>query len=344
MTIFAVTSVPLTSHGARQSVALFGASPRTTAVPVLPASQYGTPEWLAERRYMIGASEMAAVLGLSPHASPFSLWWAKREGWELEQTLGMRIGHLLEPVVAGLFAELRPDLLVCRSNTSLWRHPHLAWMGCTPDYLGVRSQPEGLPTVEPIEIKTDEGGSGWGPAGSGEVPVHHRVQVRQQCVVFGADRGHLVRLAGKRLTAYVIECDTAALVEVGEWVTQGEAFVKSLMDGDPPDIDGHKATTETLERLHPGPDPDASTFVEDELAAQYEWAEGEYKAAKQVREQAKNLVRHALGDARYGAVASTGRRFVDRRVYKRRAYEVAASMVDALYPVKQRKDTPGGNS
>ena len=34
-------------------------------------------EWLAEREKGIGASEVAAILGLSPWDTPFSLWLKK---------------------------------------------------------------------------------------------------------------------------------------------------------------------------------------------------------------------------------------------------------------------------
>lgn len=132
--------VPIHSGDARLAVRRYGASPRTAATPVLPLEQYGSQAWLDARRAMIGASEMAAVLGISPHASPFSLWWSKQEGWDVEQTFSMRVGHFLEPVIAELFAEDRPDLLVCRAIGSLWRHPEVDWLGCTPDYLAVAGE------------------------------------------------------------------------------------------------------------------------------------------------------------------------------------------------------------
>ena len=332
--------VPLTSGDARRSVARFGRSPRTAAVALLPASAYGSEAWHSARRAMVGASEMAAVLGISPYASPFSMWWAKQEGWESEQTQAMYIGHVLEPVIAKLFADVRPDLLVCRPMGSLWRHPDVDWVGCTPDYLAVAEDDnfDDVVYVEPVECKSDEGGRGWGRPGTGDVPDHHRVQVIQQCAVFGSPRGHLVRLAGKRLTAYVVEFDDAARVEWAEWLREGQSFVASLETGVPPDVDGHKATTAALQRLQPAVDDASDELVADDVAAEYERLDDRVKATKAELERVKNVIRETLGDARYGLVASTGRRFVDRRVFKRREHYVPPSMVDAIYRVA----APGG--
>jgi putative phage-type endonuclease len=333
--------VPLTSGDARRSVNRFAASPRTTGVPVLPTAAYGQREWHEARAGMVGASEMAAVLGRSPYASPFSLWWSKQSGWELEQTMAMHLGHLLEPVIAGLFAEARPDLLICRANASLWRHPVHTFIGATPDYLAVvpstRPSPPWAPTIEPVECKSDEGGQGWGRPGTDEVPAHHKVQVLQQCAVFGAARGHLVRVAGKRYASYVVEADPERFAG---YIDVARTFVTSLELGLPPDVDDHKATTEALERLHPHVDPEADALIPDEVAAEYERVRRELADAKDALRLVQNTIRDGLAragnSARFGVVASTGRRFVDRRVFKRAGYEVAPTIVDALYPVGPR--------
>jgi putative phage-type endonuclease len=336
------TRVPINSADARRSVARFGESPRTTAVPLLPTDLYGQPEWQDARRSMIGASEMAAVLGRSPYASPFSLWWSKQNGWDIEQTMAMYLGHLLEPVIAGLFAEQRPDLLICRANASLWQHPAEPFIGATPDYLAVRGSEPGdadwmSPLIEPVECKSDEGGQGWGRPGTDEVPEHHRIQVLQQCAVFGARQGHLVRVAGKRYSSYVVDADPDRFAG---YVDAARSFVTSVELGMPPDVDDHKATTEALERLYPDVDDTTDAPIDDEVAAEYERLRAQMAECKGELRRIQNLIRHGLsrdgGNARFGVVASTGRRFVDRRVYKRSGYEVAPTMVDALYPIAAR--------
>lgn len=338
--------VPINSHDARRSHARFGRSPKTAAVPLLGLDEYGSEAWQLARRSMIGASEMAAVLGRSPWASPFSLWWSKQEGWQLEQTLSMRLGHELEPIIAKLFGEARPDLLVCKANASLWRSPIVDWMACTPDYLAVAYDVEpaigdhaewvkGPCHVEPIECKSDEGGPGWGRPGTDEVPDHHRVQVLQQCAVFGAPRGHLVRMAGKRFSAYVLEFDDAAQAEVAEWTLAGQAFMATLDAGVAPELDGHQATTDTLSRLYPGTSEDYDAVVPDDVAEAYDRLGVELARVKGEFAEAANAVRGCMKEQRFAVVASTGRRFADRRVGKRNGYTVGPSTYDGIWPVKR---------
>lgn len=351
------TIVPVGSWGSRRAVQQYGKSPRTTAIPL--RSEYGSPEWLAQRRGLVGASEIAAVLGESPFASPFSLWWAKRGGpeWEWEGTLATYLGHVFEPIIADLFAERRTDLIVSRPRVPLWQHPTMPWIGCSPDFLAIAPGCEsctglgyarddvdgetvqclvcagrpGLPVVEPVECKSDEGGHGWGRPGTDEVPRHHWMQLVQQCMVFGARRGHLVRMAGKRFTAYVVPIDDKAMSWFDTASFAAGQFMYSLEQGTPPDIDGHKATTDALERLHPDVDPEAVARIPDQLVDQYEAGSRALKDVKAVYAELQNRIRVALGDAKTGVRESTGLPAVERRVYKRSGYEVGPAMVDALY-------------
>jgi len=345
--------VPLSNGDAKRAVARFGRSPRTAAVPLLPPDA-GEDVWLEARRrgpdgYRVGASELAAVLGLSPHSSPFSLYWAKQPDWERDPAgRRQRYGHAVEAGIAGLFAEDRPELLVVRPGAALWGHPVEQWLCCTPDFIAVASDADlcthggdclvhrdtrglhnfddrGGVHIEPVECKSDKGGRGWGKPGTDQVPAHHRVQLLVQCEILGAPRGWLVR----EEHAYRVDYDDAARAEMAGWLAEGRAFVAGLEAGAPPDIDGHEATAATLSQLHPAVDEDTEEFLPAALAAEFVEALDALDAAKARAEEAKNRVRDRMGRAQY-AVDPDGRRVAHRVVYKRRSYEVAAGMVDQL--------------
>ena len=158
-------NVALRRGDARRSIARFGFAPRVAGVPALPPDATEAA-WLAARRTLVTASEMAAVLGLSPHDSPFSLWWRKQPDWpDLEQTVNMHIGRMLEDVIGQLFSEAHPEAGLWRPGAALWTHPVETWMGATPDYLSVwpeENHDGGVAAVhvEPVECKSDEGGRG----------------------------------------------------------------------------------------------------------------------------------------------------------------------------------------
>lgn len=334
----------------------------TTAVPLV-GHQADDAEWLAARRKGIGASEIGSIAGVpGAFSSPFALWWSKRLGWETERTFAMKVGTALEPVIGQLFAEEYPGVILVRPAARLYHHPLHTWMLASPDFFAVvicevcagtgfvpqgdrpiRHSSEVLiyadpPVVkcdncngeggwiEPVETKSDEG-RGW----KGEPPPKHLMQLWQQIEVFGAPRGHLVRLSGKRLDAYLVDPDGSARETI---LTAGAWFADCLATGTPPALDGHDATEKALMRLYPpgnyaDDDPHAEMPLPVDLI-------GEFMAAHQARERAnarfnvaRNQVRAAMTDARW-ATDAVGNRVIEHRKYKKGGYEVGPQEIDEI--------------
>ena len=63
-------------------------------------------EWLSERTEGIGSSDIATIVGLNPYETPYSLW-RRKLGLDpvKEETLPMKLGHLLEDSVATLYSD-----------------------------------------------------------------------------------------------------------------------------------------------------------------------------------------------------------------------------------------------
>lgn len=66
-----------------------------TLVPIVP----DTPEWLEERRRSIGASEVAAVMGLSPYATPLDVYKSKHGVDRPFDPLLSFVGHESESII-----------------------------------------------------------------------------------------------------------------------------------------------------------------------------------------------------------------------------------------------------
>jgi putative phage-type endonuclease len=276
--------------------------------------------WLTLRRPGIGASEIAAVLGISPWASRFSLWWAKREGWDFEQNESQEWGLRSEPMIALKFTEEHPDLHVIRPD-SLYAHKRHSHMLCSPDRLAIL--PDGR--VIPIELKTDEAGHGWGEPGTDQVPLHYAVQVQWQAGVFGSPYGYLVRYARKRYTEYVVLPDP----RISVWIKKAAGFLQSIVDDNPPDPDGHEATTDTLTKIHIPDDKEPPIMFPDDVVAEYERLVNLERTTKEDLEVVKNHIRNQLGKSTEG-VTTDGRTFVTRIRYDRRSYTVKETTVDQL--------------
>lgn len=150
-------------------------------------------EWLKEREYGIGASEVGAILGLSPFETPFSLWLKKTKQVEREpENQAMKMGHLLEPVVSQLWEEATGQKVIKASAADIiYVHPEHDFMRATPDRI-VRGRKKLL------EIKTTV--TGIDPE---DLPTHWVAQVIYQQYVTGIHDADLAYLVQGRYFGYV---------------------------------------------------------------------------------------------------------------------------------------------
>lgn len=253
----------------------------------------GSPAWLDARSSRLGGSEVAAVLGLSPWESRFSLWHRKRGLVAAEpDNHAMRRGRLLEATVATWFAEEHPEYRVRRTGT--WVNRARPWQLATPDRLLTTLTDRAL-----LEIKTAADASEWGEPGTDEVPVHYRAQVIWQLDTFGLTRAHVAVLTALDFREYVVEWNRS---EAELLRGAGREFLDTVERDERPDIDEHGATYRVVRELHPDID-DIEVEIEPALADRYRRAVADYKAAELTKQQATAAVLDALGDGRRAVVA-----------------------------------------
>src|SRR4051812_37548397 len=89
----------------------------------------GTPEWYEMRADKVGGSDLAAILGLSPWQSPFSLWHQKRGDTEpdIQEKPQLEWGTRLEPVIVQAWAEKHPEYRVNYAPGATYAHPDYPW-------------------------------------------------------------------------------------------------------------------------------------------------------------------------------------------------------------------------
>lgn len=302
-------------------------------VPAVRVACGTEQEWLDARLSGVGASEVGIILGVSSWSSPYALWWRKKLDWRIPRTEAQRWGHLVEDPIADLFAEDHPELLVVRPNGhpySLWCHPKIPWMTCTPDRLAVDADGR----VSPVEIKSDEGGKGWGEPGTDEVPAHHRLQLAWQACIFGADGGWVVRRRGSgkgRTAAYWVPFDRDGFADV---IAQCRTFLESIQSGDAPEPDGSKSTTEALKEINPAIDEGEFAEVPREIAEA--WIAARIVKGEALAEDAlaTNRMRQAMGRAEYATFLSERGDLqivvAKRRIGKRAGYAVGPAQTDEL--------------
>ncbi|MEV4739815.1 lambda-exonuclease family protein [Streptomyces sp. NPDC049555] len=266
----------------------------------------GTPEWtMARSGLVVTATEAAVIVGLSPWRSPLSLWHDKagtRPADEVTPTAAMRWGTRLEPVIADVFAEEHPEVLVHETGT--WANLARDWQRATPDRIVTPA--DGGPLAL-LEIKTSRYGDGWGKAGTDQVPVTYRCQVVWQLDTLGLDVAHVaVLIAGQDYREYTITRDEDEAVFLRERAAE---FLNSVRAGTPPPLDGHPATYRTVQHL-PGGVDDIVADIAPDVAETYRQALVDLRRAEETKRFASAAVLSAMGTARRAEAA--GRKVATR--------------------------------
>ncbi|RLU79265.1 hypothetical protein CTZ27_37105 [Streptomyces griseocarneus] len=329
---------------------LAGASAPAAGPVVVGSFVPGSNAWLAARQQGIGGSEIAAVLGLSPYESAFSLWHRKQGLVKpVEETDVMYWGKLHEPTICGEFARRHAEFEVSVAPT--YARAERPWQIANPDRLLNRPcechlhrpdccDPEdcgpccercpacptlALPPTAVLEAKTSRDGNGWGEEGTDEIPVHYRAQCLWYLDVLGLDTCHVaVLIAGADYREYLVHRDPA---ETEFMRDAGAQFIESLARGDRPAIDGHTATYQAVKALPEGLD-DIDVEIPEALRDRYFAALAAASTADAEKRAAAGLLLDAIG---------TGHRAVcERRLVATRT--VRDGRTYSLLPARNREN------
>lgn len=145
-------------------------------------------EWLEARKDGLGASDAAAVLGISPWKTNVQLW-EEKTGLVVPEDIGgnpaVKYGNDAEPLLRQFFALDHPEYRVTFTPYKIIRHPAHPFITCTPD-----GELEELATGRHggLEIKTTEimSSLGW-QSWKERIPDNYYAQVCQQMLAAAWD-------------------------------------------------------------------------------------------------------------------------------------------------------------
>ena len=259
-------------------------------VATLPA---GSPEWVEQRRFLVGGSEVASVLGISPWESPFSLWHRKAGALEHQDLTGsapVYWGTVLEPVVRDEWLLRHADTHGCPElGVTVAEGPGIV----SPDAVVRRADGP----REVLEVKTAAYPDGWGPTGGDQIPIHYRCQLQWYLGILGLTTGHVaVLIGGNDFREYVIPFDPDDYALMLDAAT---VFVASLEAGERPGLDSAQATQGAVRKLHPDIDRGNHVDLDAALADALVTSKRDLDAAKAAHRYYSTQVLDAMGDAQH---------------------------------------------
>ncbi|MEU6543951.1 lambda-exonuclease family protein [Streptomyces sp. NPDC046859] len=283
----------------------------------------GTAAWDEARAGLtITATEIAAVVGLSPWMSRFTLWH-KKAGLPtppFEMNPAIEWGNRLEDTVAQKWEDEHPGQLAAPAGT--WQHRDRQWQRATPDRL-IYPQPAGEFEVPEqaealLEVKTSPMGDDWGPDGADDgVPIWYRCQAMWQMDTLGLRRTHFaVLISGHDYREYTVDYDED---DAQALRTAAEEFLDEVRAGHRPPIDGATDTYQTI-RVQPDGLEDRDVEIGFGLVCRWDDAYEAMAKASADLTQIRGEVLDAIGNGK--RAVCEGRRIAYRTVRDGKTYSL----------------------
>jgi putative phage-type endonuclease len=198
--------------------------------------------WLKVRNDSIGGSEAAAIVGMNPWKSSYTLWLEKTgqsQQEDISENECVHFGTILEQVVADEFCRREGKKV---RKCGLFRSNKYPFMTASFDRLLV-GEDAGLECKTSNAFKREE----WD---EGEIPPNYYVQCQHYMLVSGLPRWYIACLiGGNHFVSWVVERnddDIAALeqAEIAFW----DKVQRHIM----PEVDGSESSTDSLKKMYKG--------------------------------------------------------------------------------------------
>ncbi|MDD6275500.1 MAG: YqaJ viral recombinase family protein [Clostridia bacterium] len=247
-------------------------------------------EWLELRSHYIGGSDAAAVVGMNHFQSPYSLW-AEKTGRKpgFAGNLATEVGTYLEEFVAQKFAaETGKKVRNCNLSFLNSQYP-FAIANIDREIVGEDAGLE-IKTTDSLNLKKFK---------NGEYPENYYCQCVHYMAVTGKKRWYLAVLIGnKEFKWFVIERDED---EIAALMGAEADFWECVTNDTPPEIDGSKATTDTISTIYAdsdGSECDLTAYMNDLKI--YAELGRRIKELQNEQDEAANRIKAFMGESSAG--------------------------------------------
>ena len=249
-------------------------------------------EWIKFRKNYIGGSDAAAIIGLNPFVTPYSLWAEKTDRLpEREDTEAMRQGRDLEQYVADRFTE-ETGLETSKPNEMYFSNDYPFAMANIDRWIDKGNIGLECKTTSSLNLKRFK---------NGEYPNNYYVQCVHYMAVTGAKKWYLAALVlNKGFYVYEIERDEQ---EINSLMDSEQEFYENYIKKDaPPPVDGFVPTTDAINTVFNTVSDfnKISLFGREKQIEQYFLLRKKISEYEQMKEQIEQELKLDLGEHEQG--------------------------------------------
>lgn len=291
-------------------------------------------QWLEERRKGIGGSDVAAIMGMSPWKTAFSVYQEKRR--EVEDWGGNSLtdwGKRMEPAIRQWYSDQTGREV--RLPDKIMYHPDYPFMFASLDGL--------TDDRRIVEIKTARSGKKWGEPGTNQIPDYYMLQCQHYMLVTGfAVTDVPVSIAGSPPVMYEVPADK----DLQDLIVEAETeFWACVENGTPPApvtyadavarfgrIKAEGVVLASQEELDACAALLAVRYAKDELAAKEDELKG--KIIISLGEHGDTLV-NAEGNALVTYKMTAGRKMFDAKSFEKENPDVYQKYIKVSEPQRR---------
>lgn len=256
----------------------------------IPTLGMSRDEWLLHRQKHIGGSDAAAIVGLSPWCSPYTVWADKLGKIPAkEPNEATRQGTDLEDYVARRFMEATGKKV--RRENAILINPAYPFAHANVDRLVV-GEDAGFEakTTQALNMKKFK---------NGEFPDTYYTQCVHYMMVTGAKKWYLaVLVLGRDFLTFEIERDEDEIAALAE---AEKNFWGCVERNEPPMADGSASTTDTITALYPeNCDSTVDLVAYERYMEQYMAISKQIKDLTTAKDEAANRIKAFMGEAARG--------------------------------------------
>ena len=225
-------------------------------VDITTLNEAGWHEW---RRKGIGGSDLAAIMGQSPWATARDVYYKKRgiagakeKEADNSNWVAKKVGHLLEPLVAEIFASqtgFKPYEI-----RKMFAHPKYPFMLANVDYFV--TLPDGRRAILECKTSNSHAREKWG---DNIVPLNYELQCRHYMAIMDVDVAFIACLFGNNENDFVWRRINRDLAYEADIIAEEEYFWNNyvLAEEEPPYTESGDLVLQSLRNFYGDADKNA---------------------------------------------------------------------------------------